>query len=395
VSERILVVSPYRSEYGPGEVLDHVVQALAEGGYEPRLVVPDAARLPQYVRANDIPVHPIRELSTFPRTLNALRLGSFLREHASAGAEIAKIAKSERAALVYSTSEAIFCGSLAARRTGIPSIVHAIGMSIASPRAVASVYIHFLDRLTDQFIACSSAVAQMFDSHGVADDKIVVIHNGISADAVDAVTAEELAAGPGRIGMVAAYDPRKGHELFLEAAELVLRAHPSATFFLIGGALAGQRDSLAFEERIQKTIRDRGLEDRVVRTGFVPFPAIYRTMKALDIVVVPSATEAFAHALLEAMACAKPVVATKIEGNLDALIQGESGLYVDRDAQQLAQALLSLLHDPERAHQMGAAGYRRVRTLFDLAATLPPIAHTVDQLLARAAVVPKYPQSRA
>jgi glycosyltransferase involved in cell wall biosynthesis len=379
----VLVVSPYRSEYGPGEVLEHVVQALIAGGHEPLCVVPDTARLPRYIRESGVAVHPVRELSTFPRTLNPWRLGGFLHKHADAATEIERVAKREGAALVYSTSEAIFCGGLAARRMQLPSIAHAIGMSIASPHAVASVYIRLLDRLTDQFIACSAAVAEMFESNGVADEKIVVVHNGISVDAVDAVEAEDLPGGAGKIGMVAAYDPRKGHELFLAAAERVIREEPAATFFLVGGSLAGQRDSVAFERHIRDVIEQRGLGGNVVCTGFVPFPDIYRTMKALDVVVVPSATEAFAHALLEAMACARPVVATRIEGNIDALVEGQSGLYVRRDPDELADALLMLLRDTNQAEKMGAAGYRRVRELFDLRATLPPIAHSVDAVLAR------------
>jgi glycosyltransferase involved in cell wall biosynthesis len=380
---RVLVVSPYRSEYGPGEVLEHVVQALIAGGHEPLCAVPDAARLPRYIRESGVAVHPIQELSTFPRTLNAWRLGGFLRKHADAATEIERIARREGVALVYSTSEAIFCGGLAARRMRIPSIAHAIGMSIASPHAVASVYIRLLDRLTDQFIACSAAVAEMFERNGVEDEKIVVVHNGISVDAIDAVEPTTLEGTAGKIGMVAAYDPRKGHELFLAAAERVVRQEPSTTFFLVGGALAGQRDSVAFERHIHDVIQKRGLATNVVRTGFVPFPDIYRTMKALDVVVVPSATEAFAHALLEGMACARPVIATRLEGNVDALVEGQSGLYVQRDPEELAEALLSLLRDKERREEMGAAGYRRVRELFDLSATLPPIAHTVDVVLGR------------
>jgi glycosyltransferase involved in cell wall biosynthesis len=389
VTERVLVVSPYRSEYGPGAVLDHVVQALACGGFEPLCIVPEGARLPPYIRDSGVEVHPISQLSTFPRTLNAVRLGSFFRGHMAAASAIERIASREHAAVIYSTSEAIFCGSLAARRMGLPSIVHAIGMSIAAPRVAASVYIRLLDRLTDQFVCCSSAVAEMFEANGVDDAKSVVVHNGISVDAVDAVSAVDLEGRSARIGMVAAYDPRKGHELFLAAAERVVHEEPLTTFFLIGGVLAGQRESAAFEMRIRDQIARRGLERNVIRTGFIPPPEIYRTMKGLDIVVVPSATEAFAHALLEAMACSRPVVATRIEGNLDALVQGESGLYVDRDAAELAGALLSLIHDPGRSECMGRAGYRRVRELFDLSATLPPLSHAVETLLARRHTLPR------
>ena len=63
--------------------------------------------------------------------------------------------------MVYSALEAIFCGALAARRLGVPSVVHVLGMSIGSPRRLARIYIPFLNRWTDRFIAISTAVAGM------------------------------------------------------------------------------------------------------------------------------------------------------------------------------------------------------------------------------------------
>src|SRR5581483_10661536 len=191
-------------------------------------------------------------LATVPRTLNPLRLTSFLGAHLSAARTIAELAAERRARLIYSISEATFCGGLAARRLGIPSLVHVIGMSIQSPRWAARTYIPLLGRLTDEFVACSSAVADMLAEHGVPDSRISVVHNGIPTGEVEA--SASLASpldGPGcRVGMIAAYDVRKGHELFVRAAALVSRARPDARFYLIGGRLEGQHESAAFEARI-------------------------------------------------------------------------------------------------------------------------------------------------
>jgi glycosyltransferase involved in cell wall biosynthesis len=383
MSSRVLVVSPYRNEYGPATVRDHVIQALIEAGHEPHLALPAGTPMSAYVREHRIAIHPIASLAPFPRTASPARLASFLRQHLAASGELARVAKRERIAIVYSASEAIICGGVAARRAGLSSIVHAIGMSIGSPRAVGTAYIALLDRLTDQFISCSSAVSEMFTSHGVSDEKVVVVHNGISVDSIESVERQPPDGESNQIGMVAAFDPRKGQELFLDAAEIVVQSHPQTTFVLIGGALPDNPESIAFEKRIRKTIIERGLEKNVVLTGWVPAPQVYRMMKNFTIAVVPSATEAFAHALLEAMACAKPVVATRIQGNLDALIEGQSGLFVDRDPRQLANALVSLLDNPSRAEALGIAGQHRVRALFDLAVTLPPIAAVVDGFVGR------------
>jgi glycosyltransferase involved in cell wall biosynthesis len=379
---RVVVVSPYRDEYGPARVLEHVCRGLAGAGYEPVVAAPHGARITAGLAKLEPRVHEVSSLATFPRTLNAFRLVRFFSRHLAAAHRIQEIAENERALAVYSASEAIFAGSLAATRAGMPSVVHAIGMSIQSPRWVANIYIRFLGRLTDQFVACSAAVADLFAEHGVPDAAITVAHNGISVEEIEAAAtggAPTEHRGP-RVGMVAAYDPRKGHELFVEAAAHVAREFPDARFYLIGGVLDGQRESVAFEQRVVERIRRLGIEARVERTGYVAAPHVYDWVRAMDVIVVPSRTEAFAHALLEAMACRRPVVATGIEGNLDALVDGHSGLYVRRDPAEMAAAISQLLAEPEAARAMGEAAHLRVARFFDLSATLPPLGAVVDGL---------------
>jgi glycosyltransferase involved in cell wall biosynthesis len=383
-SPTVIVASPYRVEYGPPQTLEHVVRALLSVGVRPLCVLPPGARLTGPLRALDPPIREVAGLATVPRTLNPLRLVRFLREHLAAADRIREIAEEEEAVGVYSISEAIFCGGLGARRASIPSLVHVIGMSIRSPRIAGKTYIRILDRLTDTFIACSSAVAELLSEFGVDDEKIAVTHNGIPVSEIQAAAAlarpEGLPPGP-LIGMVAAFDPRKGHELFVEAAALVADDFAEAQFVLIGGVLEGQNESHAFERRVEALIQQLGLEQRFVRTGFVSRPDVYRYIAALDVVVVPSETEAFAHALLEAMVCARPVVATAIEGNLDAFVDGHSGIYVPRSPSALAAAVVGLLADPERARRMGEAARERARVAFDLGVTLPSIGFTVRELI--------------
>jgi glycosyltransferase involved in cell wall biosynthesis len=382
---KVVVVSPYRIEYGPPQTLAHVARALVDAGFDPICLVPDRAR-----RVGDLEqiadVRTLRELTTVPRTWNLTRLSTFMKHHLRAARAIEQIVRDNEAQAVYSISEAVFAGSLAARRVGVPGLVHVIGMSIRSPRLGGLAYVRMLDQLTAHFIACSSAVAEMLADYGVVDDKVSVVHNGVpllqiraSADLPD-----PLADHPHpRIGMIAAYDPRKGHELFVEAAELIAQRRPDAQFYLVGGRLAGQPDSAAFEQRIGEQIERLGLTSWFHCPGFVAPPELYAWIRALDVVVVPSKTEAFAHVLVEAMASARPVVATGIEGNLDAFIDGHSGIYAEPRADSLANGVLELLENPQAAQAMGLAATRRA-DLFDLAVTLPALGDAVQRVVARA-----------
>lgn len=381
--QAIVIVSPYRTEYGPPQTLEHVCRSLFDAGYRPIVAVPHGARITDNLTALGTPIRMLDSLTTFPRTYDPLRLTRFFRDHHATVKAIGRVAREEKAVAIYSISEATYAGSLAARGLGIPSTVHVIGMSIQSPRLAANTYVRFLGGITDQFIACSAAVAEMLIELGAASSRVAVVHNGISVSAVQAGAALPSPVsheGP-KIGMVAAYDRRKGHELFLRAAARLAPIYPDARFYLIGGTLGDHVESRAFERRIAALIDSLNLSDRVELVGYVAQPEVYAWLAAMDVVVVPSKTEAFAHALLEAMACERPVVATAIEGNLDAFADGHSGLYAARFPETVAAAVRRLLDDPDLAARMGVAARERVERYFDLSVTLPALAQTVGELL--------------
>jgi glycosyltransferase involved in cell wall biosynthesis len=385
---RIVVVSPYRREYGPQRVLEHVSMALRAAGYAPVVVVPTGTPMTSILQEHVDDVVEIDELTTFPRTYNVFRLGTFLRAHLDAARQIEEVARTREARAVYSISEAIFCAGLAARRARVPSITHAIGMSIQSPAWGAHLYIRLLAHLTDRFIACSSAVAAMFAQYGVDDEICTVVHNGISVREIETAgggTSPVDHPGP-RVGIVAAFDPRKGHELFVAAAAAIVQSFPETRFFIIGGALEAHRESVEFEHRIRGQIDELGLADHFELTGYVRPPEVYDWIRAMDVIVVPSRTEAFAHALLEAMVCERAVVATRIEGNLDAFADGHSGRYTDSTAEGLATVVCELLADPDGARELGRRAADRARRYFDLDVTIPANAHAVRQLIEPAPV---------
>ena len=97
--------------------------------------------------------------------------------------------------------------------------------------------------------------------------------------------------------------------------------------------------------------------------------------------VVPSKTEAFAHALPEAMVCKVPVVATAIEGNLDAFVDGHSGLYAESTAASVAGCIEVLLEDPARSAAIAEAAHKRARLLFDLEVTLRALGAAVSRTI--------------
>jgi glycosyltransferase involved in cell wall biosynthesis len=167
------------------------------------------------------------------------------------------------------------------------------------------------------------------------------------------------------VGMLGRYDVWKGHQLFLEAAARVLERRPEALFAMIGGAL--NSDSLRHVDAYQRRVLARrdslGLREKVrVVDHRDDLPDV---LAALDVVVLPSKDEPFGMVLVEAMAAGRPVVAADSGGPKEIVQDNATGLlFRSGDAAALADAVLALLDDPERARALGEAGRGRARDVF-------------------------------
>ncbi|MCI0355699.1 MAG: glycosyltransferase family 4 protein [Acidobacteria bacterium] len=167
-----------------------------------------------------------------------------------------------------------------------------------------------------------------------------------------------LAPDSALVMTVAALIPQKGMDDFLRAAAQVLAHRPDVAFVIVGdgpedGTLRTQAEQLGIAAKVRFT----GLRSDV-----------HRLMPAADVIVVPSVwQEPAGLVVLEAMAAARPVVATRVGGIPEYLEEGASGILVEpRMPRQIAGAVLGLLDSPETAAAMGATGRRRVQQLFAL-----------------------------
>ena len=218
--------------------------------------------------------------------------------------------------------------------------------------------------LTDLLIANSFAVrADVLRQERVARHKVEVIYNGIEASRYairpDPALRRELGLiSPGPVvSVVANFIDYKGHEYFLDAWSNVIRAIPEAVALLVGdGPCRTALEAQARRVGIEASTRFLGQRQDV--------PEI---LALTDVFVHPSLEEGFCNAILEAMAAGKPVVATFVGGNPEAILDGTTGILVPpRDSRTLGDALIGLLRNPGRAMQMGVEGRERVRRSFDL-----------------------------
>lgn len=210
--------------------------------------------------------------------------------------------------------------------------------------------------------------------------KIRIVRSGIDTSIFARPHDEDLsrALGPGLkrpvVAMVARLQPVKDHVTFLAAAKVVLDSMPQATFLVIGDG--PQR------EELEDLCRQMGIEGSVHFAG--TRLDIDRLLPAIDVHVLSSHSEGLPLAVLEGMACGKPVICTDVGGTSELVEHGVTGYLVPpEDPAELAAHLITLLSKPDLAERMGAAGKRRVESEFSLTESISEFENFIAGLVHR------------
>jgi glycosyltransferase involved in cell wall biosynthesis len=219
------------------------------------------------------------------------------------------------------------------------------------------------NRQVDCFVAASEAIRRMLLADGVPAGRTVTVHEGIdvehvlAAPPVDVHAAFWLPHEAPVVGNVAALVPHKGQRHLIEAAHLVVAQVPDARFVILGEG--------ELREPLERQIRMHRLEKHVVMPGFRA--DVLGCIKGFDLFAMSSVTEGLGTSLLDAMACSRPVVATRAGGIPEVVEDGVTGLLVEpRDHHGMAAAIAAMLRDGSRRAAMGAAGLARVRSRFSV-----------------------------
>jgi glycosyltransferase involved in cell wall biosynthesis len=201
----------------------------------------------------------------------------------------------------------------------------------------------------------------------------VTVHEGIDVDHVRAappVYVHEAFWLPHHapvVGNVAALVPHKGQRYLVDAAHLVVQHIPDTRFVILGEG--------ELREHLEKQVREHHLEKHVLLPGFRT--DVLGCIKGFDLFAMSSVTEGLGTSLLDAMACRRPIVATRAGGIPEIVDDGVNGLLVPpRDAHALAQAIVQALKDADLRRRLGEAGFDRVNARF-----------TVDRMVAETAAV--------
>ncbi len=201
--------------------------------------------------------------------------------------------------------------------------------------------------------AVASSVADELEAYGIDPRNVQVLGNGVDTDQFFPTDEEQSAISPYflTVGRLA---PRKGLRDLVKAAEIVTQSYPKYQFLIAGeGPLRAE---------IEREIVQRGLGNRVRLLGHLAereqLVQLYRGAVAY---VHAAHYEGLPTALLEGMACGRPVVSTAVSGALDVIQPGQNGLLVPpHDPQRLANGIIKIIENRADAARMGQEAFRTI-----------------------------------
>lgn len=218
----------------------------------------------------------------------------------------------------------------------------------------------------DRVIAVSRQIEQDLLKAGVSESKIRLLHNAIVVENYQRKgmrgVLQEVVGRPVEspvIASVGRLSAEKGHADLVDAIVVVKKAGHKVSLVLIGDG--PERQSLL------RQVEKLGLQDCVHLPGYVQAPQ--RLLEDVDLMVLPSHTEGLPNAALEALLMEVPVLATRVGGTPEVIIDGETGRLVEAHSpQQLAEGIFQFLVSPEEWRRMAKRGKERVERHFDFRA---------------------------
>ena len=277
---------------------------------------------------------------------------------------LARLFRRERIDIVHCHNfSPLIYGALAGTIVAVKGVVYTVHGAKTSARKKTS-WIQRMDVVKKVVTVSEDARRVALASGALPSKKIDTIVNGISMAGFEG--AFDRATKRGQLGfptdatvygIVARLTPAKDHATLFRSFRLLVEEHPHAVLAVVGdGELEAGLHALAGELGVEDCVRFLGRRHDVADI-----------LRALDVFVLSSTTEGLSITLIEAMAAGLPIVATRVGGNSEVVIDRETGLLVPAaDPEAFKTAMAWMLGNPEGARHMGRSGRERATTHFSV-----------------------------
>jgi len=344
-SLKILHIETGRHLYGGALQVLYLMRGLKETGHSNVLVCVKGSEIGRQSKAlaavYDIPM------------MGELDIAFFLR--------LVRIVAREKPDMihVHSRKGADLWGGISAKLTKTRSIITRRVDNPEVPWIARAKY-----RLYNRVITISEGIRQVLIREGIPREKITCIPSAIDYDKYSKQCdkswfCREFSIPPDHkaVGMVAQFIPRKGHGYLIEAIPKILEDCPNTRFLFFGKG--------PLRSKIEQLCIDKGLSHNIHFAGFRT--DLHRIYPCLDVLAHPATMEGLGVSLLEAVAAGVPIVAFRAGGIPEVVMNGINGYLVPvGDSAMLAQAIISLLKDQDKAHLFARTGQEMVRSSFSL-----------------------------
>jgi glycosyltransferase involved in cell wall biosynthesis len=286
--------------------------------------------------------------------------------------QIKKIIESQNIDVVHSQgARADFFARIATKLVGTPKVISTIAMPVEGfdigiiRKTIYRLMDYISERYVERFIVVSDSLRQsLIERRRLPAGKIIRVHNGIeldqyNPDAECGCFREELSIGRDTtvITAIGRLVWQKGFEYLIYAVPAILNNYPDTKILIVGdGPLKKSLIKLTHRLDVGRNVIFTGYRDN-----------IQQILSSTDLLVVPSLLEGFPMITLEAMAMAKPIVATKLPGIIEQLDNGKTGIVVPpKNSDALSQAVIKLLSDQNNTGGLGVNARQRVAEQFSV-----------------------------
>lgn len=365
----ILFITSSSELYGENRCLLNLLRGL-DYRFKPIVLLPDKGLFEDKLKELGIESYRI-VIPIIRRSYNPFKIISFFLLIAPSIIQMSLIIKNKNIKILHTNTSLTITGGIAAKLMGIKNVWHV--REIISQEIIRKILSYFIYHLSDKIVVMSNEVKSLFFKERKGSQKIIVLYEGIdpenfSSNSNSKKIREEFGISPDEfvIGMVGRITPWKGQDDFIKAAALALKEGSNMWFFVVGDIYPKGVRQIVFKKKLKRMVKEMGISDKIIFTTFRE--DIPNFMVAFDIFVLPSnKPEPFGIVILEAMAMAKPVIATNIGGPLEIITHQRTGIFVPpRAPERIAQAIIELAKDDAKRYRLGDAAKEYVRKIFNI-----------------------------